>query len=409
MRRGFNGGSALLMALWTIAVLSVMVLAFSVEANLQGGVNFYVRERSRVDRLVDSGKAIAELILVNYQDVSEWESGEDTDKIVKEDDRWLREKRALKTESRCTIGPILLDERQDSDGSFVNPSTVKVEIEVDGGGSGGAININELYEGGSDKDYRLRWQMMLWSHGIDPELEVKDDEGRNVPLADWLIACWSDWRDDNDDVTQIGGIDGAEKKWYEDFYEDNRIDEEDRYYPRNGSIPDVAELSYVRGFREYPAVLTGGLLDPKEKESEDNPTVRGIMHMFGVTGNTKVNPNLCSKDELLTVPGIFDEDDLEEGEARVSAILEGLGVMPEDDTSIDPDRKTWPYKNFDDLRNRVDEDIGDEAREYLVFTPQEDSIFKVKITGESLGMTREVSAKCYVSDKKVRYIEWRED
>lgn len=409
MRRGASGGSALLMALWTIAVLSVMVLAFSVEANLQGGVNFYVRERSRVDRLVDSGKAIAELVLVNYQDVSEWESGEDTEKIIREDDRWLREKRALKTESRCTIGPILLDERRNPDYSFVNPATVKVEIEVDGGGSGGAININDLYEGGSDKNYRLRWQMMLWSHGIDPELEAKDDEGRNVPLADWLIACWSDWRDDNDDVTQIGGIDGAEKKWYEDFYEENRIDEEDRYYPRNGSVPDVAELSYVRGFREYPAVLTGGLLDPKEKESEDNPVVRGVIHMFGVTGNTKVNPNLCSEDELLTVPGIFDEDDLEEGKARVAAILEGLGVMPEDDTSVDPDRKTWPYKNFDDLRNRVDEDIGDEAREYLVFTPQEDSIFKVKITGESLGMTREVSAKCYVSDKKVRYIEWRED
>ena len=32
-----------------------------------------------------------------------------------------------------------------------------------------------------------------------------------------------------------------------------------------------------------------------------------------------------------------------------------------------------------------------------------------RITGESLGMTREVNAKCYMSDKKARYIEWRED
>ena len=39
MKRGLSGGSALLMALWTIAVLSVMALAFASEANQQSGVN----------------------------------------------------------------------------------------------------------------------------------------------------------------------------------------------------------------------------------------------------------------------------------------------------------------------------------------------------------------------------------
>jgi len=409
VKRGLSGGSALLMALWTIAVLSVMALAFAYEANQQSGVNLYVRERGCVNRLIDSGKTIAEVVLASYQDVQEWEEGENTAKIVEEDDRWLLAKRALKTRSKCKIGPILLDERRGDDGYFVNPATVTVEIEVDSGGGGNAINVNHLYEGGKDKNYRIRWQMLLWSHGIDPELEVEDDDGRRVPLSDWLIACWNDWRDEDDAESKVGDASGAESKWYEDLYEDKRIDEEDRRFPRNGSIPDVSELSYVRGFRSYPAVLTGGLLDPKEKESEDNPNVRGIMHMFGVTGDAKVNPNICSEDDLLTVPGIFDEDDMEEGRAKAAAIVAGLSEKPEDDSSVDPDCDSWPYKDFDDLCSRVDEDIGSEAREYLVFTPQADSIFKVRITGESLGMTREVNAKCYMSDKKARYIEWRED
>ena len=46
-------GSALLMALWIIAVLSVMVLSFAFEAHQQTGINVYVRERNRVNRLVE--------------------------------------------------------------------------------------------------------------------------------------------------------------------------------------------------------------------------------------------------------------------------------------------------------------------------------------------------------------------
>ena len=44
------------MALWIIAVLSVMVLSFSFEAHQQTGINVYVRERDRVNRLVEPGR-----------------------------------------------------------------------------------------------------------------------------------------------------------------------------------------------------------------------------------------------------------------------------------------------------------------------------------------------------------------
>ena len=402
-------GSALIMALWTIAVLSIMVLAFSVEARLQSGVNFYVRERNRVDRLVESGKILAEVVLLAYKDVSDWTEGEDTQRILDEDDRWLNEKRALKRESRCTIGPILLDDTKDDNGAYKNPSTVTVEISVDGGGDDKSININELYEGCSDANYRLRLEMILYSHGIDPELEVKDDEGRNVVLANWLVACWSDWRDEDNSRCKVGEAEGAEDEWYEKDDEDKRVAEEDRIRPRNGSIPSIEELAKIRGFRMYPAVLTGGLLYPEEKESEDNPRVRGIINILGVTGGTKINPNTCGVDELLTIPGICDVEDLDESRAIAESIIAARSEMPEDDASIDQNRTWWPFKDFDDLCSRVDENIGDEARNYLVFAAEENSVFRIKITCESLGMTRIVSAKGYVKDNKIRYIEWRED
>ena len=49
-------GSALVMVIWTIAVLSVIVMSFAVEAKLQASVNVFVRERAQLETLVDAGR-----------------------------------------------------------------------------------------------------------------------------------------------------------------------------------------------------------------------------------------------------------------------------------------------------------------------------------------------------------------
>ena len=79
-------GSALVMAIWIIAVLSVMVLSFAWEARMQAGINIYVRERNRVDRLVESGRIVGEIVLAGYKDASDWSEDEDSEKLL-EDDR----------------------------------------------------------------------------------------------------------------------------------------------------------------------------------------------------------------------------------------------------------------------------------------------------------------------------------
>ena len=404
--------SALIVALWVIAVLSIMVLSFATEAHLQTGVNVYVRERNRVNRLVDAGQVLAEVVIAGYSSAIEWSQDENIDELL-EDDRWTLEKRALKSDSKCTIGPILVDDRRDKDGNIVNPSTVTVEIELVNAGERNAINVNELYQGG-DQNYRIRWEMLLTSHGIPEDYEVDTDDGR-FKLTDHLIACWNDWRDDDDNATQIDAVEcGAESAWYEDRYDKDKVEDEDRRFPRNGSIPDIQELSYVRGFRDYPAVLTGGVLNP-DADKEDQIEVRGIVDLLGTSGSSKVNVNSCTVEQLLTIPGIFseeDEEDMAEGRAVAEAIVGALREKP--DYDVDESRSWWPYKDWNDLLQRVgdfadDIQLGNEASQYLTYVPDNDSIFKVRIVGESMGMKREVNAECYLKDNKVRYIRWRED
>jgi len=441
MTPGGRKGSALLMALWIIAVLSVMVLSFSFEAHQQTGINVYVRERNRVNRLVEPGRMLGETILLGFGEAKEWSEDED-EKELDEDDRWYREKRALKFNTRCTIGPILMDEEDPDSG------TVTVDIELANSGAENGININELYSGG-DKNYVLRWQMILRNAGVGEELEVevKDADGsgsKRHNFMNLLIASWNDWRDDDDNVSP-GPLkendpeedDGAESQWYEEYDEAREKEakgrvareaaKEDRRRPRNGSIPDIKELGNVRGFRDFPSILTGGLLydgtdrekEFEGKESEENPRLKGIADFFGTTGSSKITITPSTTvEQLMTIPGIFpegdDDDDREDSELLAQGILDALKVKPED-YDVDETQDWWPYKDFADLKRRVDDvsesglSIGDEVGQYIEFQPSETSVFKMKITCESMGMKREVNCKCYVKDKKVRYIEWRED
>ena len=76
--------SALIFALWTIAVLSIMALAFAYEARQHMGINLYVQERNRVAHLIDAGKILAEVVLTSYKDVADWseEQNDEIDKLL---------------------------------------------------------------------------------------------------------------------------------------------------------------------------------------------------------------------------------------------------------------------------------------------------------------------------------------
>ena len=413
-------GSALVFAIWVIAVLSIMVLSFSFEAKQQSGINLYVQQRNRVTHLIDAGKILAEIVLTGYKDVADWTIDQDNEEML-EDDAWFKEKQDLKSSSKCTIGPVFLDE-DNPEGSLVT-----IEIETANSGSSGIININDLCMltgENADTKYMERWWMIFQAHNIPEELDTPE-EGR-INLWNILIASWNDWRDSDDTVTQIDGKEcGAENEWYEELEEKYKnIDDDQKTElarrPRNAPIPDVKELQYIRGFRDYPQVLTGGVINPWDDE-KDHIEVKGIKDLFSTDGSSKINiNNVKSIEALLNVPGLYsdakDDDCVEEAREIAETILAALKLMP-DDRDVDESLGTWPFTDWNDMLKRIDDgtspvksmDIGVEAKNYLVFSPEEDTVFKIKITGESMGMSRSVTAEGYVMDKTVRYVKWSEE
>lgn len=472
-RSSSRRGSILIMALWIIAVLSVMVVSFAFEARQQAGIDIYVRERNRVRRLIDSGRVLGEAVLLGYKDAPEPEmkSGEPDWKDAFEEDRWCVEKHALKSGARkCTIGPLCLEEREEGDEES-EPATITVELRFDGAEAG--IDINSLCaeSGGSDngskkgakggggdscdKEYVQMWRAIFRECGIDDELEVEVEDAdrsgtKKHNLMNLLIASWLDWRDSNDTVSK-GPLeddsdyrhdpqedDGAEKSWYEERDEKDEIPVRDRRVPANGRIKKLEELSYIRGFRDFPSVLTGGhlydgtsLADKFDKNDENNPTLTGIMSYFKLSGGPKLALNDTTRRRdlnlhlSLLITDLDDASEQEDMNELADSILAALWEEPEDADDRVPEydpsgRKWWPYKDFEDLRTRVDDygcdvEVPQELSERLQLadsssgSDSEGEKFSMTITGESMGMKYVVKARCIISDKKVQYIEWSEN
>ncbi len=383
-------GSALVLAIWIIAVLSILVMNFAGEARLTTGVNLYIRERVHVFNLTEAGRAVAEVVMLNYKnvaDASEDETDEQYEEAL-EKNRWLQPERDLKT-GRCRIGPMPVD--------HLNPDAGIVTVEITTKES--KFNINTLYQGG-DANYRDIWELVLEQTG------VPEDE------RDPFIDQWNDWRDNDSAKT---GDEGAEEEEYRkyDGTSKNRIDRLG-YKPRNNEIPDLKELAKIIAFREHPGVLTGGVYDPEEEREQDRIVCTNvIMKVFDVIGSGKINVNTASKEVLKIIPGIGDADN--EGEA--DDIAESICRI-RDAGNADADRKFaqdddyGPFKDWNDLVTRMDrlggsETIGSAAQNYLIFAPE--TYFEIAITGTSLGISHTVKGVAMVKDNKVVYLRWQED
>ncbi len=397
-----DAGSALVMAIWIIAVLSLLVLNFATEAHLQTSVNLFMRERIRVSHLTDAGIAIAESVILKFpdvQDAADNETEKDLEDLL-EKDRWILEKRELKNGSRTTIGPIVVDKENPSAG------TVTIEIEsVGGGDNGGAkININTLFKGeGGNPRYAELWEGILSWAGVPEE---------PTELREELIECWTDWRD-SDNVKS--GENGAEAEWYEEDQEEHEVADEQKYLPRNGEIPDIKELAKVKGFYRYTKneeriapLLTGGKWDP---DDDDSPEVRSILDVLGTMGGQKINVNLASREVLSVIPGIgIDSNGEEMDDDVVGAIMEARDTQPPEGEKFVDDEDYGPFTDWNDLLNRVPE-IGNEANEYLSFKndSNDGAQFRLKITGTSSGLSHSIQAVVYIKEKKLHFIRWQED
>ena len=396
-------GSALVTVIWVVAVLSLIVLNFAAEAKLQSVVNRHTTERVRVNNLTEAGKVIAEVILTDYQNVSEAPEDQSVDDMEEEfqEDRWIQEKRDLKGSSSVDTGAIVLDVRDPDSG------TVSVHIEA----KETKLNINTLWSGGNQN-----W-LEIWENVL---------AACNVPDEYWneLVCSWNDWRDPDDAISQdlldeYARGEGGEAEYYkEELKSEDGTMEFEPCKPRNGEISDLKELAMVKGFREHPVVLTGGVINPEEKE-ENQITVTSILGYFDVIGTGKVNVNAASKEIQMAIPGI--SDDLNDtsslaptGEEVAQAIIDyrkSADAATAADAKFYREEDYGGFKDFNDLQTRIQQltgnDIGNEASNYLIYAPE--TYFEITIVGTAAGISHTVKAVAMVQDEKVRYIRWQED
>ena len=412
MRKEARKGSALVAVIWLLAVLSILIASYAVDAHLQTRINIYLRERVAVDHLTDAGLAIAEVILTEYQNVPDASSETDLAQM-QEDDRWYNEKRLLKSQGgqEVSTGAIPVD-ALNTEGGTVTVTIRPIESK---------FNINTLFAGG-DANFSDLWMNILALSGIPKD------------YWDGIVDGWCDWRDSDGTMT---GDNGAESDFYSQAYQDfidGRDEEKNKNYKpraRDGEIVDLEELKSIKGFNEYQekpinadAILNGGVLNPSEDEPDQIVITNGLSKFFSVYGSGKINVNAVKDPIVLAaIPGVFqgdnpeneNPDDIAEAMTNAMQIIELRETMPTNGknpliASEDDTNDTGAYKDFANLQERMQEvglDIQNEASTYFAFQP--DKFFEVTVVGQSFGIVHKIVAIALVQDGKVRYLRWQED
>ena len=354
-------GSALIVVLILVVALSVFVLSFASDAELELRYASVASKRKQCDALAQSGLAIATMLMEKQREISpDAEAGDGED-----DDRWFEAAR------RLAKGQPLLGLVED-----IGEGQVILSIEPEPG----RRNVNLL----TDED----WERIL--------------ENAGVPEDCWpmLIDSYGDWIDEDENSRS----DGAET---EDYYDKL----EHPYAAKNGPLDTVGELLLIRGFSE--TILKGGPFDPSKMDQLANEktgdnrfsshvdrfadtnlvTISGIEDLLTTYGDGKVNIQSASREALMTLPGI---DDIAAG-----AIIEERGDY--DDPLSDDARE--PYSSVDDLYARVD-GLDGAAREQMTTSS---SYFRITVTGKVGAVERRLWGIVYCDEEKVRFLRWCEE
>ncbi|NCD32128.1 MAG: hypothetical protein EOL87_01800 [Spartobacteria bacterium] len=246
-KSGGAGGSALIVALWVLLILSMLIGSFAFDMHIESGITSYQRKRLKAMYLSRAGVEFGKLIIGKIADVSETGEGEAGS------DRQLTDGAVrLKRGSSATYS------REMGGGTF------RLSIVPEKG----RRNINTL-----TKD---EWEELL--------------DQANVPDDEWdeMIDCLTDWIDEND----FKQLNGAES--------DDSYYEEAGYEVKNAPLDTVDELLLVKGFSQE--ILFG---TPRSFELEDeDDRIQGMAKWLTTWGDGKVNINSASREVLLSIPGI---------------------------------------------------------------------------------------------------------
>ncbi len=368
---GCNGakeGSALVIAIWTISLLSILVLSFAMDAMIEGRISTYVRQRRRVDYLTQSGVAIAEMLLEKKGNVSSGSAADD------KEDRWKQPALRIKRGQNAVVEETIED------------GVVRVEIIPEEA----RWNVNLLV----GSQYDMVWERIFENAGIPLEYHSA------------LVDCWNDWVDPD----SIPSRDGAEDDYYETL--------EPPYKARNRPIDTVDEMLLIKNFGN--AVLAGGILNPEQEIKELQIHVRGIKELFTTYGDGKINVNSAPMEVLMTIPGIDEITAgaiIEEREG-VNAGMTTLGRSTARSSSTSGrstsgkiagvgavDDEDYSFKGEPDFMSRIP-GIDTGVSQYI---RTDANVFRLIIEGRAAGISHKIQAIAEYEGGKVRYLQWRED
>ena len=371
-------GFALIAVIWTLAVLSLLVCSFTLDAYMEGKAAIYVRNRHQATALLESGVVLAEMLMERQEKVS----GEETEEEVSKD-RWIAPAIRLKRGQRVEVSQRLFRDEQGQLQFDIADVTAEEDQEPDAEifiaiePEPARWNLNKLARAGFGDNADLIWSRILTVAGV-PEEDQSE-----------LVDSFYDWVDE-DSITVSS--EGAESDYYEALTPP--------YTCKNGPLDTVGELAYIKGFnRNGGILLKGGVWNPEDHEDRQL-NVSGIEHLFSLYGSGKINVNAASREVLLTVPCLEDADGL-----IVDTILEereGLNADSPDASARvrqnnrgstaslgTPAIEDYHFTDLSDFLARIPGISQEEANTYLTV---DCSVYKLELEGRVGRVRRRATA-----------------
>lgn len=344
-----SGGSALILVLWVLGLLSMLVSSFAFEAHIESRLTSFYRDRTKAEYLARSGLDVAELLVFKSSKLA----GTERDPAKADSDIWYEP--ALRLSEGGTV-----ELSHDLSEAGIGQGIIRLSITPEPA----RRNINKLVDQTPASDET--WERILDAGGIPEEM--------------WptLIDSLYDWTDADD----IPRPDGAET---DDYY--GTLDSP--YSAKNGPLDTVGEMSLIKGFT--PAILDGGRLTTGPFEA-DTVQMSGISDLLTTYGDGKVNINAASVRVLQTLPDVDQEMaqyivnqratwvDAAGGERRgFREPGELLALVPE-----------FPPQAVDQLTTQSTE-------------------FRITSTGDLNGVLRTIWCIVRFADGRFKVLRWRED
>lgn len=340
-----RSGSALIIAIWVIALLSLMIGSFAFEMKMESRIAGYYRQRLKAEQLARSGIEKARFLLVQSASINP--KNPDDVHIGK---GWYDQAKRLKEGLNVVHITEALGEGELSITIVPEPSL---------------INVNELKT-------LADWEGVFDLGGI--------------PEEEWpkLFDAFMDWIDPDD----VPHPDGAES---DDYY----LTLDKPYRAKNGPLDTVDELLLIKGFTN--AYYYGGVLESTDWRGETNASasIKGIAGLLTTYGSRQININAASLDVLQAISIDIDQSMAED----VILEREGDPELPDEDTSYkNADDFFARFSDFPDLRNRLKDRITTQSQ-----------ILRIVSVGRVGDVTWTVSCIAEQAKGGFRILRWQEE